>query len=90
MRKQFISILSIFLLVVSIISISTIQAEKYVNWDGREISEKQYQQRLNYCSIMAFTTDKISHVTVPCADWVLTYEGDMMIADYIVEKHFKP
>jgi hypothetical protein len=71
-------------------SISNIQAEKYVNWDGREIDEKQYQQRMAYCSIMAFTTDKLTHVTVPCADWVLTYEGDMMIADYIVEKYFKP
>jgi hypothetical protein len=72
---------------ISIFSISNIQAEKYVNWDGRELTEKQYQKRLNYCSIMAFTTDKLIHVTVPCADWVLTYEGDMMIADYIVQKY---
>jgi hypothetical protein len=88
-KKQFIQILSILLLVVSITSISHIQAEKYVNWDGRGISEKEYQKRLDYCSIMAFTTDKITHVTVPCADWVLAYEGDMMIADYIVEKYLR-
>jgi hypothetical protein len=61
--------------------------EKYKNWDGREITEKQFEKRLQYCTEMAFTTDKITHVTVPCADWVLTYEGDMMIADYIVEKY---
>jgi hypothetical protein len=61
---------------------------EYTNWDGRKFNEKQYQTRLQYCIQMAFKENLID-VNTPCREWVLTYEGDMKIADYIVSKYLK-
>ena len=60
---------------------------EYTNWDGRKFNEEQYQQRLQYCIQMAFNENLID-VNTSCREWVLTFEGDMKIADYIVQKYF--
>jgi hypothetical protein len=72
------------IVLVGLFSISSMitpsYAKEYVNYDGKPITEDQYEKRVGYCGNMKF--DKEIPMSTDCHEWVLTEDGYVKIALY--------
>ena len=61
--------------------------DSYTNHDGNTITADEYKQRMIYCWNMGSKgLISLEESEYDCRSWVLSKEGESMIADYIFEK----
>jgi hypothetical protein len=58
---------------------------EYTTWEGKKIDESEYMQRMAYCVDMALGNQ--IDINTKCGDWVLTYEGETKLIDYVLEEN---
>lgn len=80
-------LLSILLPVIGIFFIGNIYTELYKDFNGGYINEKQYEDRVLYCSDMQ-RYDELDK-NIDCLSWVLTKEGNDAIVQDMFKKNFK-
>src|SRR5215213_731657 len=74
---------------VSIVEAVAVSSKKsqIINYDGKEISLNEYGKRLDYCwSMQASNIISADISKLDCRTWVLTYEGESLIAEYAIKK----
>ena len=55
--------------------------KEYIQHDGKELTESQFDKRMEYCTMMKI--DNVLPDDLNCRDFVLTYEGEAAVINYM-------